>query len=333
MKHDYDILLARYFGGSASEHDMEALEQWLAASAENQAYFDQMTQLYARMAGPMPTMPSPNTEKAKGIFEAYISKHRDTQPVAETKHHSISRQWMLRAASIALFIVVSVSAWHIFLSEHELVLASQTSPKQDVLPDQTQVKLSGNSKITYSSNYGKKSRTIQLEGEASFDVGHAGKGTLQVRAGETFIEDIGTVFAVSAYPDSNYISVKVSEGEVHFFTKNNKGLNLSAHETGVYNKQTKTFKLIAHKLDTLAAGSMHVEFQGMVLRDAIDIIGNAYNVMIRVDEKNIGERKITVNFDGEDVDMVLQIIAQTLDLNLKKDAHGYLLSNNKKLNE
>jgi hypothetical protein len=38
-----------------------------------------------------------------------------------------------------------------------------------------------------------------------------------------------------------------------------------------------------------------------------------------------------VNFDGENVDMVLRIIVETLDLTVEKDANGYLMSNNKKL--
>lgn len=329
MKKEIDNLLARYFGGNASENDMQVLEKWISQSSENQLYFDQMTKLYAKIGGTEATTPKPNTKRAKKSFVAYISmqKANRPKPVFETKQISFYRSWMFQAASIALFIMLSFSVWKLFISEHEIILATKTTLKQDILPDQTVVQLSKNSKITYSSNYGKNNKIIKLEGEANFKVGLAGKGKLQVIADETFIEDIGTIFAVTAYPDSNYVSVKVREGQVHFYTKNNKGLVINASETGIYNKNTKAFKVLAQKLDTLAVGSMHVDFQAICLKDAADIISNAYKVNIKLAEKSIGNRKITVNFDGEDVNKVLQIIAETLDLNLKKDTNGFILSN------
>ena len=72
---------------------------------------------------------------------------------------------------------------------------------------------------------------------------------------------------------------------------------------------------------------MHIEFQGILLNDAIEIISNAYNVNIKLTDASIGLRKITVNFDGEDVNVVLQIIAETLNLKLKKEANDFELSN------
>jgi len=329
MKKDIDNLLARYFGGNTTKTDMQDLENWISESSENQLYFDEMTHLYAKLGGKeLPTV-EPNTENAKKTFIAYISKENDNQSKPVYRLKSVSKNWMFRAASIAIFVVLSLSFWKLFLSEHEMVLATQQTFKQEFLPDRTEVKLSQNSKITYSSNFAKSNKIIKLEGEANFTVGRVGKGKLQVIAAETFIEDIGTVFAVTAYPDSNYINVKVREGQVHFYTKSDKGLIIKANEAGVYNKRTKTFKALVQKLDSLAAGTMRVDFQAIALSDAVDIISNAYSVDIQLAKKSIGNKRITVNFDGEDVNVVLQIMAETLNLNLKRVANGYLLSEKK----
>ena len=331
MKNETDNLLARYFGGSASDNDMLELEQWISRAPENQMEFDRMTSLYEKLGGLEVTIPSLNTETAKLKFKAYISAQKNKQvgPSLEIRRNPFYKTRLFQAASITLFFMLSFSVWKIYLSDHEIVLAAQQVGKQEILKDQTQVDLSRNSKISYSSGYSKNNKIIKLEGEAHFKVGHTGIGKLQVIANETFIEDIGTVFDVTAYPDSNYISVKVREGQVHFYTKENKGLILNSTETGVYNKQTKTFKVLAQKLDKQVAGSMHVDFQAMVLKDAIDIISNAYKVNIKLADKSIGNRKITVNFDGEDVNVVLQIIAQTLELKLEKNDNGYVLSSKK----
>ncbi|MDO9152567.1 MAG: FecR domain-containing protein [Paludibacter sp.] len=335
MKNKTDNLLARYFGGNASEQDMQVLEQWISTSSDNQVYFDQLTNLYAKLGGTDSNTPKPNTDRAKKLFMAYMSKQNNNQRkiVLDTAHKPIFKRWMVQAASVALIFTLSFSAWLIYTSEQDVVLATGMNLKQEILPDQTQIELSRNSKITYSSNYGKKSRNIRLEGKASFIVGHKGKGTLLISANETFIEDIGTVFSISAYPDSVEVTVNVREGKVHFFTNKNKGIIISANETGIYNKQTKDFTVLKSRNDTTQVNIIHIEFNGVILSEAIKTLNKQYGIVIKFEEPDIGERKITVNFDGENVDMILRIIAETLDLNVKKVNDGYLLSNNKKLHK
>lgn len=332
MKKEIDNILARYFGGNASEKDMKELENWISLSEQNQHVFDKTTNLYEKLGNNQTNIPIVNSDVAKKKFLTYLSMQKDNKqlPDIEFKQKPFYKKWMFQAASIAILMILSVAGWKVFLSEHEMFIATQTNIKQEILPDQTLVKLSRNSKITYNSNFGKKNKRLILEGEAKFSVGHKGEGSLQIQANETYIEDIGTVFDVKAYPDSNFISVKVSSGEVRFYTKSNNGITLTSNETGIYNKQTKSFQVLAHKLNhKTAVGAMHIEFQGMLLKDAIDIINNAYKVNIIFSEKSLGLKRITVNFDGEDVNIVLQIIAETLNLNIKKEANDYELSNKK----
>ena len=331
MKTEIDNLLARYFGGNASKDDMNDLEKWISSSTENQLFFDKTTILYEKLNNTsIPNIPKSNTLAAKRKFMAHIDTAiEDKKNVnIEIKHIAFYKKWMFQAASVAILILLSFAGWNLFLPEQEMVLSTKSTIKQYSLVDKTQVKLFKNSKITYSSDFGKNNKIIKLEGEANFTVGHKGDGKLQIQAGETFIEDIGTVFSVTAYPDRNYISVKVSEGEVKFYTKKDKGIMLKSNETGLYNKTTKNFRVLDKKTKSKeAVGSMHIEFQGMMLNDAIDIISNAYNVGIKLSDKSIGYRKITVNFDGEDVNMVLEIIAETLNLHLKREANTFTLSN------
>jgi transmembrane sensor len=328
MKKNIDNLLARYFGGNASEQDMQVLEQWISASAGNQDQFDQMTSLYAKLGGSESSELTVNTDDAKRAFMAYMAGEQ--KPVFDIKRKANYKPWLFRAASIAVILALSISGWVFFDAERDVVMATRMNLKQGILSDQTEIKLSKNSKITYSSNYGIKSKKIRLEGEAAFNVGHKGSGTLQISADETLIEDIGTVFAVSAYPDSQRISVKVSEGKVHFFTQQNAGVTLAANETGVFNKKTKEFSIVKPKNDTIVAQIKHVRFNAIVLREAMETISKDYGVSIRFANEKIANRKITVNFDGENVNMILQVIAETLDLKVTKDTKGFLLSDNEK---
>lgn len=327
MNNYIDNLLARYFGGDASEQDMHLLENWLSESDENQRYFDQMTALYEKLQPSANEVPAPKTIEAKKAFLKYISSHDTAKPVIEFKKKPFYQNWMFRAASILLIALFSAIAYYQINSVTEIVLATQAQSNQFQLPDETTVVLSENSKIIYNSNFSKKDKILELIGEASFDVGHLGKTALQIKAGETFIEDIGTVFDVEAQPESDFVSVSVKDGKIHFYTATNKGLILNASETGVYYKKTKKFKILAQPSKNGIAGSKHLDFQNMALGDAVDIIANAYNIDVKLTENSLATRRITVNFDGEDADIVLQIIAETLSLNLETNEKGFQLSN------
>ncbi len=329
METNYDILLARYFGGNASEKDISAIEQWIVTSPEHQAEFDAMTKLYAQLGGiALTDMPKPNAKRNKAAFMAHINtattnNTKSIQPVSKSIPF---KRWMAVAASIIVIAVLSTMVWKTPMTANhdDIIVATQMNIKQAILPDSTKIDLSENSKIVYSANFAKGKKSLTLEGEASFDVGHEGEGQLQVNAGETIIEDIGTVFQVKAYTDSNTIQVTVSQGQVHFYTKTNEGLVINANETGVYNKSTKQFKLLVPTAEVLAQTGLHVHFQSMKIKEVVDIISKAYKVNIRFAQTSIGDRQITVKFDGENLELVLQVIAETLEVNLEKDDKGYV---------
>ncbi len=328
MNNKMENVLSRYFGGSASNHDMQLLEIWISSSAENQLHFDELTKLYVKLGGSELIISKPNTEIAKKSFMAYISKSEVIQSDTElkSKHIVFYKKWMYQAAGILLLIIFSLSVWKLIFTEPKIVIYTKTNQRQEILPDKTQVRLSKNSKIIYRSNFANNRKIIQLEGEANFIVGQKGEGKLQVEAGGTFIEDIGTVFTVEAYPNNNLISVIVKDGEVHFFTKENQGMRIKANETGVYNKKTRKFILLAQQTNKSKVELQHFEFIEMELKDVISTLCNAYNIDIRLSNKSIAKKHITANFDSENVDVILKIIAETLDLKLEKNTNYYLLS-------
>ena len=74
MKPDIDLLLAKYFGGEASAEELAMLDDWLALSAENEVYFDELTKVYEKsgMAPPLVV----NEDKALDLFEKHIHSNQ-----------------------------------------------------------------------------------------------------------------------------------------------------------------------------------------------------------------------------------------------------------------
>jgi ferric-dicitrate binding protein FerR (iron transport regulator) len=325
MENKYDILLAKYFGGNATQSEMDELEAYVAASPENQKEFDKLTELYGLMGLSDRQIPEINSAKAKSKFKTYIGKQNSEKPKNTffLNRFTFSTSLILRVASVAIIILVSTLVWKNIFADNEIIISSNTAIQHHILPNNTKLTLAENSKISYRVT--KNSNIIDLQGKANFNVVNKGKTSLLVTAGETFIEDIGTVFNVNAYPESELVSVSVSEGQVHFYTSDNQGLILNAGEAGIFNKSTKAFTVLAKRKDLKNNGTIHIEFEAMSLNDALSVIGNAYGVEIELPDKNVGNLPITVNFDGENIQTVMQVISETLNLKTRMKGEVYQL--------
>ena len=85
---------------------------------------------------------------------------------------------------------------------------------QLILPDGTKVWLNAASSLTYPTAFTGNSRTVEMTGEAYFEVVHDRKRPFMVRVGGQTIEDIGTRFNVNAYTDEPAQVTTLLEGAV-----------------------------------------------------------------------------------------------------------------------
>ncbi|HET9569823.1 MAG TPA: FecR family protein [Bacteroidales bacterium] len=341
MKKNMDELLARYFGGNASLQDMELLEQWLSAHPDNQKQFDELTVLYQKTGCPEAEIPSPNTVEAKASFIAYMNRAELKIPFYKT--------WMFQAASILILMALSVSIWYFKYSVKDVMLATTSNRLEKVLPDGTRLFLSENSQATYRSDFGKKDRIVHLKGKATIHAGHQGHGRLQIKTDRLIIEDIGTIFTISAYPDSPNVVVSVKEGQVNLFTEKRRRILLRTNEVCRYNKKEETFRSsILEKVQPSNVSNLppvlplvpmvqtknvvvkhyYYEFESKYLYDVVETISKEYSVNIEVESPEIGMQEITVHFDHERLEVILEVIAETMNLKVKKIADGYRLCKN-----
>jgi transmembrane sensor len=82
------------------------------------------------------------------------------------------------------------------------------------LPDGTKVWLNAASSLTYPTAFTGGSRTVEMTGEAYFEVAHDKKRPFMVKASGQTIQDIGTHFNVNAYADEPAQVTTLLEGAV-----------------------------------------------------------------------------------------------------------------------
>jgi len=85
---------------------------------------------------------------------------------------------------------------------------------QATLPDGSKVWLNASSTLRFPTVFDKDNRTVELTGEAYFEVVHNAAHPFQVKVNNQLIEDIGTKFNVKAYGDDPAMTTALLEGTV-----------------------------------------------------------------------------------------------------------------------
>ena len=99
--------------------------------------------------------------------------------------------------------------------EARTLVARQGSRTALRLGDGTDVTLGGDSKLTVPPGFVDRLRGVGLEGTGTFVVAPGQPIVFQVRAKNVAVKAVGTTFTVRAYPDEDYVAVKVKEGQVN----------------------------------------------------------------------------------------------------------------------
>lgn len=85
---------------------------------------------------------------------------------------------------------------------------------QVFLPDGTKVWLNASSSLKFPTSFTAKQRSVNLTGEAYFDVAEIRNKPFVVNVDQMKVEALGTHFNVMAYPDEQYISTTLVEGSL-----------------------------------------------------------------------------------------------------------------------
>ena len=189
------------------------------------------------------------------------------------------------------------------------------------LPDSSRVILGPMSRLSVA--YGKSSRSVELQGDAYFDVRHDASKPFSVRVGRAVVEDIGTTFAIES-DAGDTTNVSVLTGSVRLRSSDsaaNSGAVLAAGDRGSMSSDGAV-RSYPHTVtnDVAAWTSGRLVFKDASLVRVIGEVRRWYGITIRVADSSLADR--TLNFDatGESVDQVLKIIG--LDLGARIERQG-----------
>lgn len=313
-------LAGKYLAGEATTEEQRLVQEWRALSADNQKYFEHLKLIFTK-ASLYRHADDFNTDAAWRKVKMKMDQ--------EKTHVWFFRPEILKiAASLLLVSVIGIWLYTQVLSPNDnLEFVSANEVVKNALPDGSQVILNKHTALTVTYNPRKNKARIKLKGEASFEVKHDAKKELIVETENVFIRDIGTVFNVKAYPESNLIEVTVQEGEVQFFTESDNGIFIRAGGKGVYDKLKRKF--VAEQADTnvLSYKTRNFIFENNDLASVVEHLNAIYEKKIRIAD-NLKTCRVTVSFHNEDIETIADILAETLSLTIKNTENEIILEGN-----
>ncbi len=246
-----DFIKDDFFVEWVKNPDSEAKDfwiEWLASNPEQIGAINQARQFINALEY-TEHEPLKRDEYAE-MFENILRQEKPkTFPLTQRNYTRI----LLNVAVVSL-IILSTFYYLYFISGHSRNIEPETEVTVNVksnpkgrksltkLPDGTLVKLNAESILTYNSQFGIDVRSVELRGEAFFDVMSNDNLPFVIKAGGIETQVIGTSFNVRAFEDERDTQIIVVSGEVTVSDDLGNSIMLNPHEMLEYNRYEKTLK-------------------------------------------------------------------------------------------
>lgn len=333
--HIEEHLLLQYLLGNLDESERIQVEAWLNESIENRKTLDRLEALWLETGK---LTPPPVAVDTLAAWEK-ISKRIDLAEKAETvivPARIISLPLMRWIAGVAAVILLSLGAWWFFnyLNRPEMIdVTAEKDIVRDTLPDGSIIALNVNSTLHYPDRFSGRTREVHLSGEAFFQVSPDKEHPFIIEAGIAKVRVAGTSFNVKALAGSPVI-VSVTEGIVLLFRVDEKSGDtvsqlIGAGQCGVMEQGGRRPHLETQEDPT----SLFWLNRSMVFHDAplsrvFENISKCYHVTITTSNPAILDCRITTTFTNEPVELILKVLSEAFNLQIRKDNQTYLLLGN-----
>lgn len=328
-------LLARYLADTASEAERNDVEAWLAESEANARELATYRLIWDHTAAMKKSSVKVDTDaawnKMKGKMAAsQLAAVTSEAPVREPKTIEFRPEVQKRRLPVTVWaaavvaILVMAFGWFFLIADKTpktMEVATADNTTEQILPDGTKVFLNYNSKLTYPENFAGDLRTVSLQGEAFFDVKPDAAHPFVIQANGTEIRVLGTSFNVKAYNEAP-VRVDVATGKVRV-TKDAHRVDLVKGESAEVLKDS--IRSLQANMNLMGYRTQVYEFNAADLQDVVKSIRDGYHVDVRLANDKIAQCRLTIRFEKEPVDATLSVIAETLDLNLRKEGKVYWL--------
>ncbi|HTF19260.1 MAG TPA: FecR domain-containing protein [Chryseolinea sp.] len=313
-----DDLIVRYLTGDAGPEEAMVVTDWLNVP-ENRAHYDQFEATWRQSGG----VQQPRYGKADAWNIVSASVSIPAESVRSPRTHSF---WPMGIA--AAVVALALSAYFVFHASTTApqpamgIAATSDGFRYVELSDRSTVTLHRNSELQYPDQFDSERRLVRLtRGQAFFNVtGDAGRPFV-VEVDDVVIKVLGTEFNVLLR--DSVMTIHVREGRV-LVTSPVDSVTLTTGLTGrVRGGNISVTDIPAGNLYSYA--TQRLVFNDAPLDQVIRDLEDSYPYTFELKSKSLENCRLTANFYKDDIDKIVNLVAETLNLTVIKNGRQFTI--------
>lgn len=257
--------------------------------------------------------------KILASINQHIDKQNSQSKVSSIRRESQGIRWAWRVAAI---LVLSVGlGWWMFHSEvpetpvSELTKTTLRGQKATIkLPDGSEVKLNAESSITYLESFAaSNTRSVELKGEAFFDVVENKRKPFIVKTDQVDMTVLGTTFNVNAYSEKPAIQITLETGKIKVETNQATGISRSVEinpgqQIRFVRATREMHKSNVELKDYLSWKEGTIILDAHTIEETARILERWYNVSFEFQEADLKYCRISGEFKSDNLKNILSNI-------------------------
>ena len=320
--HDW---ITGYLTNSLTPEEMQSFQEWLNASEENRKYFSDIQEVWIAASNEADDVHSFNKDRA---YQLFLRRTGETTQQGINKRKAFQlRPWMYAAAMTIIVFICGTIAFQTGKSviRKQLTQISIEAPYGSktklYLPDGTLVWLNAGSKMSYAQDFGINERTLNLTGEAYFEVTKNKHIPFKVHTEELDVKVLGTKFNFRNYKDDLEAKVCLLEGKVALNTREKETI-LHPDQQALLDKKTGKLSVSGTKAAYSAEWTNdRLYFDEVLLSDIIKELERSYDVKITVADDTLNTIRFYGNFRKRE-----QSIQEIMDVLSSTDKMTYTMN-------
>ncbi len=310
-------LLVSYWRGEATEAETQQVEQWLAASSQNQQLFDKWQQAWEH-AGAMADFEAIDVEANWEQVKRKIKG--DKKPTRQIGFFPTVWRY---AAAIVLIATLSFLTWQWMTTPDMLSVTASSEPMNVSLPDGTEVWLNTGATLEYPEEFAADSRQVSLTGEAFFEVMHNPEKPFSVLADNTETRVLGTSFNLKEKAGDELELVLIT-GKVQF-SKGQQQEILVPGEKVIVDEAGMVTKSLNEQRNFMAWKTRRLEFDSTAMRDVVSDVEKLYGISLEIEQDSFKNCPLTVTFQNDPLESVFDTFKILFEAEVEQTDKGYII--------
>lgn len=247
--------------------------------------------------------------------------------VPSALERTLSRRWMyVGGGALALVLALAIAVGSAVVARRPYLASTRTYATNAgqcvviTLTDGSHVTLAPNSTLSVPTDFGTRSRDVELTGHAQFTVEHTSGSPFTVRTGDIATRVLGTVFDVQRYAGDPGARVAVVSGRVAVSSRTRSPVTLIAGMAGRISAAADSVMQVNTQSSDLTWTRGTLEFRDTPLPEALDALSHWYGIEFRLSDSSMARWHLNGTFAGENRAEALRTMQSALSVGMTFDS-------------